>query len=507
MSSLRHANQKNSGRDMRSINKTAKYVLVSLAVVSISAVSPPIAEAAPPLICPNPQTAIGSSYCPSPHPYANIEQPGFCWVGESSLSAGPTYATAGEALDDEMKVQEALLGQSPLCTVVVPDPTCHSWVHVPSYFEGCGWVEYRPPTEISIVGEYMGLPFQSFPYADRYLQLKAEPLPCNSAGARCYQTERPAFLPCGGRTVRAFLVSDGGIRNPATRERYRCPTSYRVKLSRTDGLSESAATLTSIQPGDPAQLLARVYDQTNQLVPNVGIELKLEAVNQSGGHHHGDDTAVARTGTLASNDPGAIVTDNGKTLTGNTGTNGLQFRYNAPAVSGDIDINASCTGGRSCTQEGARRVWVGVKGLVPLSPSSDYVLVGETSTHPDNHYLTPVASYRLAVIANNYARLFPEYALLLHLNDASLERGGVFDIYDNWQSPHTEHCRGAAVDIRANDAPGAIPDTLRSVFEMFARRSGADPLWEIPEDGNRVPVWRLRHYHLRLLGREGLQCP
>lgn len=62
------------------------------------------------------------------------------------------------------------------------------------------------------------------------------------------------------------------------------------------------------------------------------------------------------------------------------------------------------------------------------------------------------------------------------------------------------------MDIRANDAPGAIPAMLRTVFEYFAGQTGADPRFEVPKDKDGNRVWELRHYHVRLLEGEGLQC-
>lgn len=294
-----------------------------------------------------------------------------------------------------------------------------------------------------------------------------------------------------------------------------CPQNYVVKLSPVGGQPESSTVLTSAEPGSSAALVAKVYDQNNQRVPNVGIELKLEAVNQSGGHHHGDDTAVARTGSLATTTGGAIVTDNGKTLTGNTGTNGLQFQYHAPVVSGDIDINATrCTDGKNCTQEGARRVWVGIKGLEPIVPASDpasgplYVLIGQDGYHPNNHYMRPDALGRLQHLAALYRQRFPNDAPL-HLNDASLERGGLFDIYYNftdangiqhernaegwWKPPHEEHRRGTVVDVRANTAAGAVPFRNHQVLMQLARGFGADAKLHSPGTNNQ-------HFHVRLMG-------
>lgn len=202
-----------------------------------------------------------------------------------------------------------------------------------------------------------------------------------------------------------------------------CRQSHKIRITRAASAPESATVLQSIDPaGQTDPLVLRVYDQANQPIPNVPVKLEVDARPESGGHHHGDDMAAERTGKLSSKAQGAVISDHGKVLTGSTGNDGLAFTFHAPAVAGDIKIEARCTDGKHCAQEGPDEVWVGVKGLIPSPASPDYVLIGETSTHPDNHYLAPLAAYRLTVFANAYARLFPEYAIMLHVNDASLER-------------------------------------------------------------------------------------
>jgi hypothetical protein len=229
-----------------------------------------------------------------------------------------------------------------------------------------------------------------------------------------------------------------------------CAATYTVRLSPASSAAESETVLKSIEPDKPANLIARVYDQNNQLVPNVDVQLTLEAKQDSGGHHHGDNTVAARTGTLAGQ----------QVLIGNTGPSGLLFSYKAPSVSGDIAINASCTGGKSCTQQGAKQVWVGVKDLVLLSSSDAYVLLPNQDTgHPNNHYLTSTARSKISGLAVAYKKQFPNNPLL-HLNDSSLERGGVLDFKHNWDQPHKTHRRGQDTDIRANEMYhdiGAIP--------------------------------------------------
>lgn len=244
-----------------------------------------------------------------------------------------------------------------------------------------------------------------------------------------------------------------GIRGNSWRERYVFAAvrwffvqeQYIIRLSAFQSDPGSSSELTSIEPGHTASLLARVYDKNNQLVPNVGVRLTLEAKKGSGGHHHGDDTVPARTGTM-----------NGQqVLTGNTGPGGLQFSYKAPGVSGDYKITATCTDGKNCKQEGPDTVWVGVKKLQPLQTDSSYVLISPNADqhHPNNHYVTEATQEKIQGLAADYHISFPSDPLL-HLNDASLVRGGLFDLTANWSDQprgHKTHRFGTDIDVRANE--------------------------------------------------------
>jgi hypothetical protein len=265
--------------------------------------------------------------------------------------------------------------------------------------------------------------------------------------------------------------------------------------------------LAEVEPGKvTTNLRALVYDQNGQLVPNVDVKLEAKVVANSGGHHHDDPTR--RKGELSN----GVAAGAGAVITGNTGSNGMGFTFVAPAIAGDHTIKASCIG-KSCNQEGPDKIWVGVKGLKALSGSSVYTLIPNVNDpqHPDNHYLTSTALNRMTVLAALYEGLFPNVSVL-HLNDASLERGGIFDLEHNWAAPHWEHCRGTVIDIRANGAEGALDiksrnDPMRFRFEKLAGVAGAEAVWEVPKDREGNDLWPRRHFHTRLMGKEGLQCP
>jgi len=125
-----------------------------------------------------------------------------------------------------------------------------------------------------------------------------------------------------------------------------------------------------------------------------------------------------------------------------------------------------------------------VNGLSQIPNSQFYALMesnGQTigarpGFHTDNHNMTTGAAQKLMILAIYYHLEFPNDPVL-HLNDASLPWGGVYDICARptacptqgvtpWVEPHKGHRRGTVVDIRANGDTTAIP---RTNFAMFIR--------------------------------------
>ncbi|BAU50070.1 hypothetical protein SVA_3534 [Sulfurifustis variabilis] len=155
---------------------------------------------------------------------------------------------------------------------------------------------------------------------------------------------------------------------------------FRIRLTAGAQSPESPDVLSSVEPGNTSTVIARVYDQNDQLVPNVPLKIEVDVTPRSGGHEH--DDAVRHTqhmGTLAPVSPSTgTVTQSGKILTGNTGSSGVHFTFKAPALAGDHTIKAECTDGKNCTQEGPKQVWVGVKNLLPLGNSQYFVPIGDT---------------------------------------------------------------------------------------------------------------------------------
>lgn len=270
-------------------------------------------------------------------------------------------------------------------------------------------------------------------------------------------------------------------------------TEYIIKIESGTGAPESGATLETIEPEAPTnRLVAKVYNQDGVLVPNVDIRLEVNVSANTGGHQHHDSERPK--GSLGGSPQSAHI------LNGNTGTEGLKFRFTAPAISGDHRIIATCVSD-TCKQEGPDEVWVGIKDLVNLGSGPYHVLIGETFTHFDNHYLTREASARLQEMAYFYKMIRFPFNPVLHINDASLERGGLFDINGSWNGPHYEHRRGTVVDIRANHAQGAIPERDYLEFQQLAKEMGMEAKLEIKNDKNNNEIISQRHFHLRIFKR------
>jgi hypothetical protein len=240
------------------------------------------------------------------------------------------------------------------------------------------------------------------------------------------------------------------------------PQQYTIKLSNDAGPSASG-DLAEVEPGQTTTTLrAKVYDSNNQLVPSVDVKLEVTVDANSGGHSHDNNRPK---GLLSGNGQGGIE------IVGNTGSDGLPFTFTAPAPAGDHKVIATCTdSSRTCTREGPDKVWVGIRGLQMIGVGP-WGLVGSNGFHPNNHYLTSSARQKISRVAELYHQKFPNNPTL-RLNDGSLERGGLLDIYYPsrvvwWMPPHEQHDRGRNIDVRANEFvnPDAIPHQNYFDFE------------------------------------------
>ena len=309
-----------------------------------------------------------------------------------------------------------------------------------------------------------------------------------------------------------------------------CDAGYQFDAAGTSCVEEQYTLtledkLKDVEPGKSASSYVEVVNAlTNQPKAGVVVNIKVEVDASSGGHDHGESVAKRDKGTLGGN--GCKAGASPGTIDCTTGSDGrAPFTFGAPDASGTHTFTATCAS-LACSGSKTAKIDVKVDGLWPIPPSGLYALyesdgsvIGATKDrHPSNHYLTTTAANKLLVIAINYHHLYPQ-APVLHVNDASLMWGGVFDINGAWQTPHSEHDRGTDIDIRANAELGNVPFENFSGFDKMTTMLSKvdaqvhctiDKPTDIIQHKRRKPDCishadgsqdMNRHYHIRLLGK------
>lgn len=186
----------------------------------------------------------------------------------------------------------------------------------------------------------------------------------------------------------------------------------------------------------------------------------------TGGHMHGDGDRPL--GTLMP-------------MQGNTGSNAaLTVTYTAPEASGVIRVSGTGYHPLYGPFSGSFTIGVWVPNLARLvpSPTNNFDLIGQTTSHPDNHWGTASLLGSLVRLANTYANNYPGSRLAY--NDISLQYGGLFDIGAGWGTPHRSHRLGTDVDLRL------VPVNRRQALRQLITSSGISM---IIIEGN--------HWHLR----------
>ncbi|HXE91161.1 MAG TPA: hypothetical protein VNK82_09380 [Terriglobales bacterium] len=222
-------------------------------------------------------------------------------------------------------------------------------------------------------------------------------------------------------------------------------------------------------------LVACENTQTAEVVPNCEVQIIHTVVPNSGGHDHDDPSRPKGEFSM---------------LAGNTGPGGfLSITYTAPELSSNVNVNVSgLANGLPATPE-VFAIEVGLGGLVELSPSDQYELIGSFgepgvgSRHVRNHFGMPEFNFALSRLADLYVAAYPGERL--RYNDMSLETGGVFDIGNNWQPPHGEHRFGVNVDL---DTAFVNPEQRRELPRLMRLAGLRGPL----DEGD--------HWHLTLRG-------
>jgi len=195
------------------------------------------------------------------------------------------------------------------------------------------------------------------------------------------------------------------------------------------------------------------YDVWSGETINCDFKIDLKSNDQNnGGHNH--------PGRL----PGAIrlkgSSGNGSTtILANTGGQNVEYEYLIPEISGTNDFfvevtklppRYTCT---DCTWKVDINLMY--QGLVQLPTSSPFHTVVRSpqsiTAHPEGNYGTPGAISSITGFSQEY---FLATGNKLSVNDMSLPAGGLFDINDNWGTPHSTHRVGTSVDINHIDGGG-----------------------------------------------------
>lgn len=248
--------------------------------------------------------------------------------------------------------------------------------------------------------------------------------------------------------------------------------------------TQTLAADVPIMPGktSTADVSVRKDGGTGAIIPNSDITYNPQAGSFKGGHEHSVNPRP-----LGSFQPASF----------NTGPTGVvRVTYTAPAVSGQVFVNGSCRSG-----DGSSCTWipwnfnVRVPGLVELKGgglASNYLLIGDETIHPRNHFGTPANVQALQSLAAEYAKLFSGDRL--QFNDTSLEWGGIFDVSRDrqnkeWVAPHAEHRLGLETDLRSKAVIG--PERRLALLHL-ANKLGFGVLIHDGTVKGDVPHWHLR---------------
>ena len=238
------------------------------------------------------------------------------------------------------------------------------------------------------------------------------------------------------------------------------------------------------------ELIARVTENGNPKA-GVAVTFKADVVPMTGGHGHHD--ANRPKGSVP---PSGVTDANGE----------IKLTFQASEVAGSHTITATCN---DCSNKTAnKKVDVLVPNLTPISPNPPRNTDGSymyafTAVDPGHigtsggrqrgeYYLTTQAIANLVELVTEFAS---EGWGIIGFNDASLNWGGVYDLRNNWRTPHSEHREGEEIDISFKRAGNFIsPSKQKQFFKKFCEDKKAEIPFSILHHYDLLP-----HFHIRLV--------
>ena len=268
----------------------------------------------------------------------------------------------------------------------------------------------------------------------------------------------------------------------------------------TDVLPNPAGSTSNSSP-----VVVEVTDCEGHTLSGIAVRTSITVDATSGGHT-ANHISPRPTGGLRDDGTAGSGSDS---VTGSSEDGRIPLQFVPPEAGGTHAITSLCID-RQCYYDPPLNVDVKIPGLGEIPPANVfYTLVeylpdteigkniGDTAQHKHvNHNLTDAARENLWRLAFNYAasQAFQPIPEKLHINDASLPMGGIFDISGAWNTDHVGHRKGIVVDIRGNDSPGAVPEDLHQQFVQAAFDAGGVAVFERRRNATR------RHYHVLLIG-------
>lgn len=219
--------------------------------------------------------------------------------------------------------------------------------------------------------------------------------------------------------------------------------------NQTNGLSRGADRV-GYNPVDrnlSVQLL-----QGNTPIANEVIVFKINYITGTGGHIHTNPLPENKRGQLY------LENENSNQLRVRTDDNGIAKidSFKTSQVSGEFILTASLLSDSTVIVN--QKITVSVPGLIDFSaiPSNDkWRLTGENENHNDNHWMNQDGVQDLIDILDEFYdwSISPDnpdsIAILLGINDISLNFGGSFEYKGDWNTnfSHSFHRIGLSVDI------------------------------------------------------------
>ncbi len=246
-----------------------------------------------------------------------------------------------------------------------------------------------------------------------------------------------------------------------------------LKFEKGENISLSAAD-TTISPDRQTNLTVSVTENGTP-VANEKVKVEVQVTDGSGGHQHSDINRPR--GCLTYNGSESLLMADNPSIDVTTDSAGEAHVIFKPGkdigkgckghgIAGNYEVTARLTDSPSTFD---RQIIVAkVTGLEPLPLySANYVITGQTSTHPVNNWATPTTNQKILALAADFKNVQDKLNAVLEgcgkptwsiqqlsVNDMSLPGGGLFDVGNSpWQPPHQAHEQGYSVDFNRWDYP------------------------------------------------------